>query len=152
MITPSAQRFEISLARLVGRAVVPGARQIGVDAVDIADFSRHLDAGGRKLAARWFTDAELRFADGERDRLAATLAGKEAVAKVLGTGIRGPVRWKMIEILRRADGAPFVLLHDGARARARELDIGEIAISLCHESTLAMAVASGVPMPTGCWQ
>src|SRR5262245_43229498 len=100
MTTATTRRVELSLARLVGRAVAPGAQQVGVDAVDITDFSRHLDVGGPKLAARWFTDAELQFADGDRDRLAATLAGKEAVAKVLGTGIRGPVRWKTIEVLR----------------------------------------------------
>jgi holo-[acyl-carrier protein] synthase len=136
-------RIELSLARLAERAVVPGSRHVGVDAVDIARFSRQLDVGGRKLAERWFTEEELAFANGDRDRLAATLAGKEAVAKVLGTGIRGAVRWKTIEIPRRAEGAPFVRLHAGARDRAHELGVDDIAVSLCHEGMTALAVASG---------
>lgn len=148
MSTTPAPRFEAALAGLLDRIVAPGARQVGVDAVDIDDFSRQLSAGGSKLARRWFTDGELSFADGERDRLAATLAGKEAVAKVLGTGFRGPVRWRTVEILRRADGAPFVLLHGGARDRASSLGIAEIAVSLCHESNMALAAAIGIPTPT----
>jgi len=147
MSAATAPGLEVALAGLLDPIVAPGARQVGVDAVDIDQFSRQLDAGGSKLARRWFTDAELAFADGARDRLAATLAGKEAVAKVLGTGFRGPVRWRTIEIPRRADGAPFVLLHAGAREQARRLSIAEIAVSLCHESNMALAAAIAIPTP-----
>jgi len=96
-----------------------------------------------------FTSEELSFAAGQPDRLATTLAGKEAVAKVLGTGIRGRVRWKTIEIARRPDGAPFVRLRAGARDRAAEIGVDEIAISLCHEGTVALAIASGVRVGVG---
>lgn len=147
MSTATAPRIEAALAGLIYRTTTPEARRVGVDAVDIVTFSRHLDAGGPRLARRWFTDRELAFADGERDRLAATLAGKEAVAKVLGTGIRGLIRWRTIEIPRRADGAPVVVLHAGARDRAHDMAIAEIAVSLCHESNMALAVALGIPIP-----
>jgi phosphopantetheine--protein transferase-like protein len=145
MSAATSELVEMTLTNLARTAVVPSAKHLGVDIVDIADFARCLDTSGPKLATRLFTNAELRFADGEHDRLAVTLAGKEAVSKVLGTGIRGTVRWKTIEVLRREDGAPFVLLHEGASERARQLGIAEIAISLCHESTLAVAVASAAP-------
>lgn len=148
MSAATAPRIELSLARLADRAVASGSRHVGVDAVDIPTFSRQLDAGGRKLAERWFTEEELAFADGDRDRLAATLAGKEAVAKVLGTGIRGTVRWTTIEIPRRPEGAPFVRLHAGARDRADTIGVDAVAISLCHEGTVALAVASGVTTRT----
>lgn len=138
-------RLECSVTALARHAISPGSRHVGVDVVDIDDFSRQLDAGGQRLAARWFTTAELAFCAGERDRLAATLAGKEAVAKVLGTGMRGGVRWRQIEILRRSDGAPLARLGGAARERADELAISHIAVSLCHESSVAMAVASGAP-------
>ena len=144
MSATAASRIELRLTRLARRTVTPGSRRIGVDAVDIPTFSRQLDAGGRKLAERWFTDEELAFADGDHDRLAATLAGKEAVAKVLGTGIRGAVRWRTIEISRRPAGAPFVRLHAGAQDRAHTIGVDDVAVSLCHEGTMALAVASGV--------
>ena len=145
MSSVTAARTECSVKALAERAVAPDCRHLGVDAVDIPTFARQLDAAGRKLAERWFTEDELTYANGERDRLAATLAGKEAVAKVLNTGIRGAVRWNTIEILRRPDGAPFVRLSAGARSRADQIGVGHIAISLCHEGSLALAVACGVP-------
>jgi holo-[acyl-carrier protein] synthase len=138
-----ASLLERDIERLADRVIAPGSEHIGVDVVDIPTLTRQLDRGGDRLAQRWFTEAELAFAAGDLDRLAATLAGKEAIAKVLGTGIRGAVRWTTIEILRRPDGAPYARLHAGARDRADELALESIAISLCHEGAIAVAIASG---------
>lgn len=140
-----ASRLEMRLVELAGRAIPTPSPHLGVDAVDVDAFARKLDAGGPRLAGRWFTRAEISFAAGDGERLAATFAGKEAVAKVLGTGIRGGVRWRHIEIPRRPDGAPFVLLFEAARRRADVLAIDHVAISLCHEPPMAIAVASAVP-------
>jgi holo-[acyl-carrier protein] synthase len=127
----------------IARATIPdGSRHVGVDVVNIDEFERQLATVGPRLGARWFTQEELAFCEGAEDRLAVTFAGKEAVSKVLGTGIRGEVRWKYIEIPRRPDGAPFVRLHDGAQRRADELSIKHIAVTLCHEGRLAIAVAA----------
>lgn len=139
-------RIELRLAQLVQDAVWTGARHVGVDAVDIDAFSHQLHRGGPRLVSRWFTPTEISFCAEDHDRLATTFAGKEAVAKTLGTGIRSGVRWRQIEIARRPEGAPFVRLFGTARRRASELGIDYIAISLCHERSMAMAVASAVPL------
>lgn len=122
-----------------------GAVQVGVDLVDITQLERQLAAAGDRLARRWFTASERTFCGGDVDRLASTLAGKEAVAKVLRTGFRTGVRWTQIEIEREPDGSPVVVLHDVARRRAELLGLTGVAISLCHEGNLAVAVASALP-------
>lgn len=121
------------------------AAYLGVDLVDVSALERQLRVAGQRLAARWFTLTERNFCAGDGDRLASTLAGKEAVAKALGTGMRAGVRWTDIEILREPGGQPWVRLTGGAEARADALDVQSIAISLSHEGPYAVAVALGLP-------
>lgn len=122
----------------------PAAYSIGVDVVESPVLARLLDKLGERLAGRLYTRAEERFCDGDADRRASTLAGKEAVAKALGTGIRGGVRWTDIEILRSQTGAPYARLHGRAADRAAELRLRDIAVSLGHEGNVAFAIAMGL--------
>jgi holo-[acyl-carrier protein] synthase len=140
--TTELERSTLSLAHEV--ILHRNTSQIGVDVVEIDRFARQLNTVGERLATRWFTLAEREFCAGEPDRLAVTLAGKEAVAKVLRTGFRGGVRWTQIEILRESAGAPYVKLHGDAAQRASLMAIERIAISLCHEGPYAVAVAAGL--------
>ena len=61
--------------------------------------------------------------------------------KALGTGVRG-VSWRDIEVLPNPRGKPLVLLHRTAAARAAQIGLHQIEISLSH--TRAYAVASVV--------
>ena len=74
---------------------------------------------------------------------AANFAGKEAVLKVFGTGLRN-CRLCEIEILRDGLGKPYVQLSGQAKKLAQSLDIGEIQISLSHTKDLASAYAIGI--------
>ena len=82
-----------------------------------------------------------------RPRPAETMAGrwaaKEAVSKVLGLGVRG-IGWRDIEIERMPTGQPAVRLHGRAAARAEQLGMERIAVSITHESDYAVAIAFGV--------
>jgi holo-[acyl-carrier protein] synthase len=117
--------------------------RIGVDAVHIPTWERHLQIGGERLLARTYRPAEICFSAGRVERLSSRLAGKEAVLKVLGTGIRG-VSLHEVEIVSTAVGRPTVTLHDRARAAADELGLDRIEVSLCHEHDYAFAVAAGI--------
>jgi phosphopantetheinyl transferase len=75
--------------------------------------------------------------------MAGRWAAKEAVSKVLGLGVRG-IGWREIEIERLPTGQPSVRLHDRAAARAEQLGMGRIAVSISHEDDYAVAVAFGV--------
>ena len=81
-----------------------------------------------------------------RDRpetFAGRWAAKEAVSKVLGLGVRG-IGWKDIEVERLPTGQPAVRLHGRAAARAEQLGMARIALSITHESDYAVAIAFGV--------
>ena len=75
--------------------------------------------------------------------MAGRWAAKEAVSKVLGLGVRG-IGWRDIEIERLPTGQPAVRLHGRAAARAEQLGMGRIALSITHESDYAVAIAFGI--------
>lgn len=100
---------------------------------------------GERFLNRFFTPGERQDCEDRPHRLAARLAGKEAVAKALGTGI-GDIGWKEIEI--RVDNPrkrPTLHLHGAAAQLAAEMGLTVWDVSLTHtrECAAAMAVASG---------
>lgn len=133
-----------ALLRLTETVASSRDQHLGVDVVNIADFQRHLGLARGRLRARLFTLEEGEFCGQDAERLASTLAGKEAVAKVLGTGFRAGVRWLDVEVLREPTGRPYARLSGGAQRRARELKLQSVSISLCHEAPFAIAVAAGI--------
>jgi holo-[acyl-carrier protein] synthase len=126
----------------LARSVLAPAR-VGVDAVHIPTWQRHAELGGAALLHRVYTDAEIEFCAGRPERLCSRLAGKEAVLKALGTGIRG-IGLADVEILSEPTGRPTVVLHGPARERAAEIALERIELSLCHEGEFALAVAAGI--------
>lgn len=115
----------------------------GIDLVEVRRVERLLEKFGPRFMRRVFTPAEQAYCAGRRraaPHLAARLAGKEAVAKVLGSGL-GSVAWTDIEILNLPSGEPCVQLHGEAGRRLAALGGGKINISLTHTADLAMAVA-----------
>ena len=115
---------------------------IGVDAVEIVRVERALRRTP-SLQARLYTEKEratctTRCGDLRFGGLAARFAAKEAVAKALGTGIRG-FSFRDVEVLNDPDGAPVVHLHAGAAALAERRGVGRIHLSLSTSTTLAVA-------------
>lgn len=116
---------------------------LGVDLADI-DRVESVLAKYPRFAERCFTDHEreyaFRFAKPAR-RLAARFAGKEAVMKSLGTGWRR-IRWQDIEIT--GGGKPTVRMVGGAAARARQLGVSEVLVTITHTDTSALVMAIAV--------
>src|SRR5579875_723050 len=116
-----------------------GPVETGVDVVEIARIEATLARFGERFLRRIYGERERERYRGRPAELAARFAAKEAVMKVLGTGIRG-VRWRDIEVLSNRRGKPIVVLHDTAARRADQLGFVHIAISLSHSRTEAIAV------------
>ncbi|MFM7508034.1 MAG: holo-ACP synthase [Actinomycetota bacterium] len=115
---------------------------IGTDLVDIERF-REVVARTPGVLDRLFRTAERERLAGRRDPipgLAARFAAKEAVIKVLGSGMAA-LPASDIEVLGGGDEPPTLELHDRAAARATELGIHSWHISLTHTETHAGAVA-----------
>jgi holo-[acyl-carrier protein] synthase len=119
-----------------------GVVGLGVDAIEIervrAACLRTPSLLGRLYTERersWCTSrcGELRYGG-----LAARFAAKEAVAKALGSGVRG-FGWRDIEVVNDEDGKPDVHLTGGAAARARELRVTRIHLSLSTSTQIAVA-------------
>jgi holo-[acyl-carrier protein] synthase len=112
---------------------------IGVDIVEIPRIEKALARRGERFLRRIYTDSEVAFCRGRLPELAARFAAKEAVAKALGTGMRG-VAWREIEILPDQRGKPHVHLHGRASQRAQDIKLDHFAISLSHSREHAVAV------------
>lgn len=143
---PEARAVTGAVRRAASEAAGPGVDLVGVDVVSIPDLDRQLGVAGARLRERLFSVAEREFCGHDTQRLASTLAGKEAVAKVLGTGFRSGVRFRDIEILREPAGRPYARLSGGAQRRAGELGLRALTVSLCHEAPFAVAVAAGITL------
>lgn len=115
------------------------ALSVGTDIVEIYRVSGVIERWRDKFLQRVYTPAELRYCRGRVPELAARFAGKEAISKALGTGIRG-LAWRDMEILPDALGKPTVTLHDRARQRAAEIGLSVFEISLSHARDYAVAV------------
>jgi len=115
---------------------------IGVDIIEIARIEEAVANWGERFLHRIYTDAELKLCHKNPSALAARFAGKEAVMKLLGTGVRG-VSWKEIETLAYPSGKPLVNLYGKAQTKAKALGLKENAVSLSHSKEYAIAMVAG---------
>ena len=123
--------------------VPEGTTELGIDIIKIERIAAALRRHGDRFPRRVLTDAEQRYVRNRPQNFAGRWAAKEAVSKVLGLGVRG-VGWRDIEIARLPTGQPEVRLSGRAAARAEQLGMGRVAVSISHEGDYAVAVAFGV--------
>ena len=113
--------------------------RMGVDLVEIDRIERALGRDG--FRERCFTEAERAYCDSRPNpaqHYAARFAGKEAVGKALGCGVR--FTWREIEIAGRPK--PDVILSGWTRAFAERTKAGAIELSMTHSKGLAAAVCA----------
>jgi holo-[acyl-carrier protein] synthase len=123
--------------------VPEGTTELGIDIIKVERIAAALRRFGDRFPRRVLTDAEQRYVRNRPQNFAGRWAAKEAVSKVLGLGVRG-VGWRDIEIARLPTGQPEVRLSGRARARAEQLGMARIAVSISHEGDYAVAIALGV--------
>ena len=112
----------------------------GTDIIEISRFKGACQRNPR-IAERLFTQRELNQDSAKNEAsLAARFAGKEAVLKALGTGLRG-LCWHDIEIINNEMGEPEVFLSSKAKDIALSRGSGRVKVSLSHSKDLAIAVA-----------
>jgi len=129
-------------------AVPAGTTELGIDIIKIDRIRATLGRFGPRFTARVLTDHERRYVRDRPETMAGRWAAKEAVSKVLGLGVRG-IGWRDIEIERLPTGQPSVRLHGRAAARAEQLAMERIAVSISHEAEYAVAIAFGIRMAGG---
>jgi holo-[acyl-carrier protein] synthase len=117
---------------------------VGIDLIETSRVETSWKRFGERFLGRIFLPAEIGYCLGMKlpaRHLAARFAAKEAVSKAFGTGIGSKLGWKDIEVCRREGGQPFLVLHGGGEALAREFGVRNTHLSLTHHETAAAAVA-----------
>jgi holo-[acyl-carrier protein] synthase len=126
-----------------GIGVPAGTTELGIDIIKVDRIRASIERFGERFSRRVLTTSEQRYVRMRPETFAGRWAAKEAVSKVLGLGVRG-IGWKDIEVERLPTGQPSVRLHGRAAARAEQLGMERIALSISHESDYAVAIAFGV--------
>ncbi len=115
----------------------------GIDLIRTNRLAEVNPAIRERFIKRVFTPTEQEQARGDLESLSGIFAAKEAVSKVLGTGI-GKVSWQDIEIIHAPSGEPLVHLHGEASQVARERGLRHWSVSITHDGGLAAAVAVAI--------
>jgi len=114
----------------------------GVDIIEIARIRRIIERWGKRFLHRIYTESELKICHEKPERLASRFAGKEAVMKALGTGVRG-ISWREIEIIAEPSGKPVVNLYGKAQVKAESLGLENLDISLSDSKEHSIAFVIG---------
>lgn len=124
----------------------------GVDMVKIARIADVVVRHGNRFLLRVLSTEEIAICAGRIPAIAARWAAKEAIAKMLGVGIRGlasgadAIPWHDIEIQRDVAGKPLICLHRYAATIAAAQGLSSFDISISHDGdyAIASAVAIGI--------
>src|SRR3954464_9347827 len=95
-------------AVVISSAVIVGT---GIDIVEVPRVAAALTRFGGRFERRVFTEAEIRYCRSKPnadERFAARFAAKEAALKALGTGWRGGIAWRDVEVRRESGGRPTI--------------------------------------------
>jgi holo-[acyl-carrier protein] synthase len=114
--------------------------RVGLDVIEIARVQRALERHP-SFRERVFTEAERAYCDSRPNpaqHYAARFAGKEAVGKALGCGVR--FTWREIEIVGRPK--PEVRLSGRTRDWAERVRAGRIDLSMTHSAAIAAAICA----------
>lgn len=115
---------------------------IGTDVVEVSRIKLALKKYGLKLAEKILTNNELlayRKVKSKENFLAKRFAAKEAFAKALGTGLRGSVNFKSIEVAHDALGKPLLKYYNKLHILVEEKNIQYCHLSISDEKNIAVA-------------
>jgi len=107
---------------------------VGIDVVDIERFAASIERTP-SMVERLFTPAEAAL---PLTSLAARFAAKEAIAKALGAPYG--MDWHDAEVVSEDSGRPLLTIRGTVRARANELGVAHVHLSLSHDAGIASAV------------
>ena len=117
---------------------------IGTDIIDVRRIKKTFTKYGENFKKRCFLLGEIKRSDDKINSVnsyAKRYAAKEACAKALGTGLAKGIFWKDIEIINNSQGKPFIILHNRALSKLKNLTKKNcnIEVSLSDEKNYAIA-------------
>ncbi len=117
----------------------------GIDIVEVGRIADSIDNFGDKFLNRVYTTLEKKYCESRKEKitsLAGRFAAKEAVLKMLGTGLSNN-SWQDIEIKNDLQGKPEVFLSGQALSHCEKIGIKKVHLTISHEKNYAVAQAIG---------
>ena len=114
----------------------------GIDLVEVQRISASIERFGERFLNRVFTAHEIHYCRSKHnfaERFAARFAAKEAALKAIGTGWRGGVAWREVEVRREPGGRPTLHYSGRAAEFAGRLGVSRASLSLTHTTAHAIA-------------
>lgn len=114
---------------------------IGNDIIEVDRIKRLLDKDDTFIN-KVYTESEIQYCRSKKnaaESFAARFAAKEAMFKAMGTGWRGEMTFRDIEVLNDSLGKPKVIVSGAVKAFITENHIGPIHLSLSHVKQMAIA-------------
>ena len=115
---------------------------IGTDVVEVKRIKGAIERFGDAVAKKILNNAEYSIYNKTKVKenfLAKRFAAKEAFAKALGTGFRGMVTLKSIEVTNNSLGKPSIKMTAGLQNLVDSLDIKSCYLSISDEKNIAVA-------------
>jgi len=119
---------------------------IGTDLVEVERIKKELVSHGEKFIDMLYTEKERTYCTRTENLaiqaqcFAARFAAKEAFLKALGSGLRGGLKWKDVEVINNELGKPEIRIRDTAKKICENAGINGIFLSLSHTKDSAIAV------------
>jgi holo-[acyl-carrier protein] synthase len=113
---------------------------IGVDLVEVSRIRNALRRFQDRFKNRIFTPEEQKFCECQKNRelsYAARFAAKEAFSKALGTGLRGKISWREIDVVDNEKSPPSLRITGKAQELLKNR---RTFLSLSHTENYAVAV------------
>ncbi len=115
---------------------------VGTDIIEVKRIEKLIEKSSR-FRDRVFTQRETEYCERKKNRAysyAARFAAKEAFFKALGTGWRGGVAFKDVEVINKPSGKPELVLYGKSKEFVQRNHIKNMQISLSHVSEFAQSV------------
>lgn len=119
-----------------------GIKGIGTDIIEVERIRQSIERHGQHFLNRLFTHKEQDYCYKFKDpapHFAGRFAGKEAIAKALGTGFGAELAWLDIEITVDSKGKPEVYFSAEAKQKFHNPHV-HLSISHAESHAVAMAV------------
>ncbi|MGO1468838.1 MAG: holo-ACP synthase [Tissierella sp.] len=117
----------------------------GVDIVEVKRIKKILESKKDPFYKKIFTHNEIKYIKSKKHNpktVAGLFACKEAVSKMLGTGI-GVVGWRDIEILHDKNNRPYINIKSRVNNFLKKNGLNHIEVSISHEKSYAISFAIG---------
>ncbi|MDY0236055.1 MAG: NAD(P)H-hydrate dehydratase [Gudongella sp.] len=117
----------------------------GIDIIKNVRIEKIIQKNKESFYNRIFTTDEQEYIKDKNDNIgtiAGLFAAKEAVSKLMGTGI-GQLSWKDIITKHDLLGRPYIDLSDNGKVITKKLGIANIDISISNEDDYSVAIAIG---------